>query len=77
MEGFQVVSGGPLSTPLNGEVAVNGAKNSALKLMAASYVEDGLALPTPNPKAKPTLGKKPDFTETIPLKTQFQTPAVR
>jgi predicted RNase H-like HicB family nuclease len=49
----------------------------ALKMMAASYVEDGLSLPTPNPKAKPTLGKKPDFTETIPLKTQFQTPAVK
>ena len=41
MEGFQVVSGGPLSTPLNGEVAVNGAKNSALKLMAASLLAEG------------------------------------
>jgi UDP-N-acetylglucosamine 1-carboxyvinyltransferase len=41
MEGFQVVSGGPLSTPLNGEVAVNGAKNSALKLMAASLLAVG------------------------------------
>jgi predicted RNase H-like HicB family nuclease len=48
----------------------------ALKLMAASYVEDGLPLPIPNDRAKPTLGRKADFTETIPLKTQFKTPAV-
>jgi predicted RNase H-like HicB family nuclease len=49
----------------------------ALKLMAASYVEDGRPLPPPNPRAKPTLGKKADFTETISLKTKFQTPAIK
>jgi UDP-N-acetylglucosamine 1-carboxyvinyltransferase len=41
MEGFQVVSQGPLSSPLTGTVAVSGAKNSALKLMAASLLAVG------------------------------------
>jgi UDP-N-acetylglucosamine 1-carboxyvinyltransferase len=41
MEGFQVVSRGPLSSPLTGTVAVSGAKNSALKLMAASLLAVG------------------------------------
>lgn len=49
----------------------------ALKLMAGSLVEDGLPLPSPNPKAKPTLGRKPDFVEAIQLKTQLQTPALK
>lgn len=48
----------------------------ALKLMAEYLVESGQPLPAPRPKAKPTLGKKPDFVETIPLRTRFQTPAV-
>ncbi len=42
MEGFEVVSGGPLSSPLAGVVTVVGAKNSALKLMAASLLASGL-----------------------------------
>jgi len=33
----------------------------ALRLMAASYVEDGLPLPPPNPNAKPTLGDSASF----------------
>ncbi|MGA9747362.1 MAG: UDP-N-acetylglucosamine 1-carboxyvinyltransferase [Nocardioides sp.] len=41
MEGFQVVSQGPLSSPLAGAVTVSGAKNSALKLMAASLLASG------------------------------------
>ena len=41
MEGFQVVSRGPLSSPLTGTVPVGGAKNSALKLMAASLLATG------------------------------------
>jgi len=49
----------------------------ALKLMAESQVEDGVALPRPNPKARPTFGKKPDFVEAIPLKTRFHTAAVK
>ena len=41
MEGFQVVSRGPLTAPLTGEVRVGGAKNSALKLMSASLLAPG------------------------------------
>ncbi|CAN5252762.1 UDP-N-acetylglucosamine 1-carboxyvinyltransferase [soil metagenome] len=41
MEGFQVVSTGPLTTPLQGSVRVGGAKNSALKLMAAALLASG------------------------------------
>jgi UDP-N-acetylglucosamine 1-carboxyvinyltransferase len=41
MEGFQVVSQGPLTTPLTGTVHVVGAKNSALKLMAAALLAPG------------------------------------
>jgi len=41
MEGFQVVSSGPLTTPLQGSVHVGGAKNSALKLMAAALLATG------------------------------------
>jgi predicted RNase H-like HicB family nuclease len=49
----------------------------ALKLMAECHVEEGLPLPRPNRKAKPTMGKKPNYVETIPLKTRFQTTAVQ
>lgn len=49
----------------------------ALRLMAECRVEQGQQLPSPNPKAKPTLGKKPAFVETIPLRTRFQTAAVK
>jgi predicted RNase H-like HicB family nuclease len=45
----------------------------ALKLMAECQVEDGTPLPRPNPKAKPTLGRKPDFVEAIRLRTRFHT----
>jgi UDP-N-acetylglucosamine 1-carboxyvinyltransferase len=41
VEGFQVVSRGPLTTPLVGRVHVGGAKNSALKLMAAALLATG------------------------------------
>jgi UDP-N-acetylglucosamine 1-carboxyvinyltransferase len=41
VEGFQVVSRGPLTSPLQGTVHVGGAKNSALKLMAASLLAVG------------------------------------
>jgi UDP-N-acetylglucosamine 1-carboxyvinyltransferase len=41
MEGFQIVSQGPLTTPLVGTVHVVGAKNSALKLMAAALLAPG------------------------------------
>ena len=41
MEGFQVVSQGPLEAPLTGRVHVCGAKNSALKLMAAALLSPG------------------------------------
>ena len=41
MQGFQVRSEGPLSQPLHGTVHVGGAKNSALKLMAASLLASG------------------------------------
>ncbi|HSE10092.1 MAG TPA: UDP-N-acetylglucosamine 1-carboxyvinyltransferase [Nocardioidaceae bacterium] len=41
MEGFRVCSDGPLSRPLQGTTRVVGAKNSALKLMAASLLAPG------------------------------------
>ena len=41
MQGFQVRSDGPLSHPLRGTAHVGGAKNSALKLMAASLLASG------------------------------------
>jgi len=41
VEGFQVVSRGPLTAPLTGEVRVGGAKNSALKLMSAALLAPG------------------------------------
>jgi UDP-N-acetylglucosamine 1-carboxyvinyltransferase len=41
MQGFQVRSEGPLSRPLRGTVHVGGAKNSALKLMAATLLAPG------------------------------------
>ncbi len=41
MEAFEVTSPGGLQRPLVGEVAVGGAKNSALKLMAASLLAAG------------------------------------
>jgi UDP-N-acetylglucosamine 1-carboxyvinyltransferase len=41
MQGFQVWSEGPLSHPLRGTAYVGGAKNSALKLMAAALLADG------------------------------------
>ncbi len=40
-EGFEVRSDGPLTSPLQGTVYVGGAKNSALKLMAASLLAPG------------------------------------
>ena len=45
-EGFRVRSTGPLSHPLNGTVHVGGAKNSALKLMAASLLAPGRSVIT-------------------------------
>ncbi len=41
MQGFQVRSEGPLSHPLKGTAYVGGAKNSALKLMAAALLACG------------------------------------
>jgi UDP-N-acetylglucosamine 1-carboxyvinyltransferase len=41
MQGFQVRSDGPLSHPLHGTAVVGGAKNSALKLMAAALLAPG------------------------------------
>jgi UDP-N-acetylglucosamine 1-carboxyvinyltransferase len=41
MEGFRVRAEGPLSNPLGGTVHVGGAKNSALKLMAAALLAPG------------------------------------
>jgi predicted RNase H-like HicB family nuclease len=49
----------------------------ALKGLAECRVEEGLPLPRPNPKTKPTMGKRPDYVETIRLKMRFQTPAVQ
>ena len=40
-EGFEVRSEGPLTQPLTGTVHVGGAKNSALKLMAAALLAPG------------------------------------
>ncbi|HET6153371.1 MAG TPA: UDP-N-acetylglucosamine 1-carboxyvinyltransferase [Marmoricola sp.] len=44
MEGFQVTSAGPHSQPLDGTVYVGGAKNSALKLMAAALLAPGVSV---------------------------------
>jgi UDP-N-acetylglucosamine 1-carboxyvinyltransferase len=41
MEGFRVRSDGPMSHPLRGTAHVGGAKNSALKLMAAALLAPG------------------------------------
>ena len=41
MDGFRVRSAGPLSNPLQGAARVVGAKNSALKLMAAALLAPG------------------------------------
>jgi UDP-N-acetylglucosamine 1-carboxyvinyltransferase len=41
MEGFRVRSDGPMSHPLRGTARVGGAKNSALKLMAAALLAPG------------------------------------
>ncbi len=46
MDGFQVTAAGPLSQPLNGTVHVGGAKNSALKLMAAALLAPGRSVIT-------------------------------
>ena len=46
MKGLRVQSHGPLSHPLNGTVHVGGAKNSALKLMAASLLAPGRSVIT-------------------------------
>ena len=41
MDVFRVQAAGPLSAPLQGRVEVGGAKNSALKLMAATLLASG------------------------------------
>ena len=41
MESFQVTAAGPFARPLEGTVRVGGAKNSALKLMAATLLAEG------------------------------------
>jgi UDP-N-acetylglucosamine 1-carboxyvinyltransferase len=41
VEGFQVQAQGPLTRPLSGTAVVGGAKNSALKLMAAALLAPG------------------------------------
>ena len=46
MEEFRVSSGGPFSRPLSGTVYVGGAKNSALKLMAAALLAPGRSVIT-------------------------------
>ncbi len=46
MEGFTVRSAGPRSRPLTGTVHVGGAKNSALKLMAATLLAPGRSVVT-------------------------------
>jgi UDP-N-acetylglucosamine 1-carboxyvinyltransferase len=46
VEGFQVVSNGPMTAPLTGQVEVGGAKNSALKLMAAALLAPGRTVVT-------------------------------
>lgn len=43
MESFQVTSAGPHTHPLGGTVYVGGAKNSALKLMAAALLAPGVS----------------------------------
>ncbi|MEO5652926.1 MAG: UDP-N-acetylglucosamine 1-carboxyvinyltransferase [Marmoricola sp.] len=44
MGSFRVVSEGPLTRPLSGTVHVGGAKNSALKLMAAALLAPGTSV---------------------------------
>ena len=44
MESFRITSAGPRVQPLNGTVYVGGAKNSALKLMAASLLAPGTSV---------------------------------
>ncbi len=46
MHGFRVRSDGPLSRPLRGTAYVGGAKNSALKLMAAALLASGRTVVT-------------------------------
>ncbi|MET3960727.1 UDP-N-acetylglucosamine 1-carboxyvinyltransferase [Marmoricola sp. OAE513] len=43
MESFQITADGPQARPLEGTVHVGGAKNSALKLMAASLLAPGIS----------------------------------
>lgn len=43
MESFQITAAGPHSRPLAGTVYVGGAKNSALKLMAAALLAPGIS----------------------------------
>lgn len=43
MESFQITAAGPHSRPLEGTVYVGGAKNSALKLMAAALLAPGIS----------------------------------
>ncbi len=44
MESFRVTATGPLNRPLSGSVYVGGAKNSALKLMAAALLAPGTSV---------------------------------
>ena len=44
MESFRITSAGPRVHPLSGTVYVGGAKNSALKLMAASLLAPGTSV---------------------------------
>src|SRR3954467_9474843 len=46
VQAFEVRSDGPLSHPLRGTAHVGGAKNSALKLMAASLLATGCTVVT-------------------------------
>lgn len=43
MESFQITASGPHSRPLEGTVHIGGAKNSALKLMAAALLAPGIS----------------------------------
>ena len=43
MESFRITSAGPRVRPLSGTVYVGGAKNSALKLMAAALLAPAIA----------------------------------
>ena len=52
MDVFRVVAQGPLSAPLEGQVTVAGAKNSALKLMAATSDIGRAFLTTPGVPAE-------------------------